>query len=93
MDPRALKSNEELATYLARISTELSSKGAQALADDVGRARRFVSGSPSEFLHEAELALANVRDNHNGALDSSAAAEVHSVIAQIQAAFSKVGGA
>jgi hypothetical protein len=93
MNPRALKSNEGLATYLARVGADLRNAGAHGLAEDLERARRFASGSPSEFLHQAELALTSVCDNHKGTLNSEAAMEMLAVLTQIRAAFSKVGGA
>jgi hypothetical protein len=93
MTSRLLQNNNELLQYLLQLSEELQSKGALALAEELKFASRFASGSPSEFLDEAQQALRKVRANCECALDETQLKAISSVINQIEVAFIKVGGA
>ena len=57
------------------------------------RASTFISGSPSEFLHESELVLKDVRSIYAEKLTSLQIDEISGVIEQIEDAFRSVGGA
>ena len=96
MAARKFQSNRELFDYLVQLSDILRSKGEADLADQVFRASRFASGSPSEFLHEAETALRTVRRNcvdRSTILDEGELEQASSAIRQIQIAFMEIGGA
>jgi len=93
MNPRTLKSNQELSEYLVRLSGDLHHKGATDLANAAQYAARFATGSASEFLHEAQLALSRVQEQHGGALSAAEASDIQRVLTQIREAFRKVGGA
>lgn len=93
MNVHQLKNNQELFDYLAWLSNELKSKGQTGLSEEVRIASRLVSGSASEFLHEAQDALKKVRGQCAGAMNNAQLADVTSVIEQIEIGFKKVGGA
>ncbi len=93
MNPQALKNNQELYDYLVRLSRNLHQQGALELAKATEHAARFASGSASEFLHEAELVLLRVKQEHREATSGSEASDVESVLEQIREAFRKIGGA
>jgi hypothetical protein len=93
MNPTQLKNNDELLDYLLRLSGELSSEGEAKLAEEVKIAGRFASGSPSEFLYEAQEVLEKVRINCASTLNEIQLAGIARVIQQIETAFQKVGGA
>ena len=57
MDPRNMKSNEDLYEYLCWLAEKVRKHGQEELADRIAAASHFASGSPSEFLHEADCAL------------------------------------
>jgi len=78
--------------YLVRLSGELTSLGELDLAEKVRFASRFASGSPSEFLGEARLALTLVSDHCALKLTEKEIIEIKSVIQQINVAFMKIGG-
>lgn len=93
MNPHQLQNDKELFDYLLWLSGELKSKGDAELAEEVRIASRFASGSPSEFLHEAQAVLKKVRTNCASVLSETQLADAASVIGQIETAFKKVGGA
>lgn len=90
---RQLQNNNELFNYLVWLSGELKSKGQPELSEEVRRASRFASGSPSEFLDEAQEVLKRVKDQCIAVLSETQLADVASVIEQIERGFKKVGGA
>ncbi len=92
MNPRELKNNQDLFNYLARLSSELRTKGMVPLADEVELANRFSIGSPSEFLHEAQIILVKILNESSG-LNPEEIDDIKSVISQIKFSFQKVGGA
>jgi hypothetical protein len=93
MNPHQLQNNNELFDYLVWLSGELKSKGQIEVAEQVHIASRFASGSPSEFFHEAQESLKQVRTKCVSVLRPSQVSELTSVIEQIEAAFKKIGGA
>lgn len=93
MNPQKLESNQELFEYLVWLSNELRMKQQDELARHLTHASRFASGSPSEFFHEAQLALCEVRDSASAALSPETIADLRSVIAQLSGSFKKIGGA
>ena len=93
MNRLQLQNDDDLFKYLVRLSGELKSKGELQLAEEVRVASRFASGSPSEFLHEAQTALKKVTANCASVQSKAQLADATSVIEQIEIAFKKVGGA
>jgi hypothetical protein len=94
MNPHSLQSDRELYEFLLKLSEELTLKGEIELAQEVGRANRIASGSPSEFLHEAQMALRSVIAKSGSiALSELQLAQIKSIIRQIEIAFLKIGGA
>jgi hypothetical protein len=93
MNPTTLKDNGELYEYLVQLAQELRERDCPLLAEELGNASRFASGSASEFLHEAQLALTHVARERPKELSSSQLEDVDAVIAQIKGAFQKIGGA
>lgn len=89
---RKLESNSDLFEYLVSLADALSSRGEHELASEVEFASRFASGSASEFLHYALEALKKVSATF-ATSEKPLAAEVSSVIAQIEDAFDAIGGA
>lgn len=87
----SLRSNEDLFQFLLEMAGELRAMGEPALADGVERASRFSSGSPSEFLYEAKLALTNALGSDK--LPVQRSGDIVEAIAKIDEAFAAVGGA
>src|ERR1043166_8265829 len=90
---RTFQNDKELFDYLVWLSGELKSKDKSELAEEVRIASRFASGSPSEFLHEAQTVLKKVKANCISVLSETQLADAASAIEQIESAFKKVGGA
>lgn len=82
--------NSELLEYLERTASFLRSRNMTESARRLELAARHANGSPSEFLHEAQMALLYLLDTQPVGVDVS---EVRLVITRIQAAFLHVGGA
>jgi hypothetical protein len=93
MNPRNLQNNKDLVAYLHLLRKRLVELGRNSLADDVDRAGRFVIGSASEFLHETQLVLERVVSDGQTPLTIEERKDAEAVIAQITAAFRKIGGA
>lgn len=79
--------------YLIRLSEDLKSRGQHELAAEVKFASRFVVGSPSEFLHEAQQALKRVKSKCGSTLSRVEAASITDMIQKIEISFLKIGGA
>ncbi|MDP3848896.1 MAG: hypothetical protein Q8Q59_00205 [Luteolibacter sp.] len=93
MNPRALQNNEDLFEYLVQLGESLQIHKKSALAEIVNQASRFASGSASEFMHEAQVALDLVKKDRPEYLSADEMKYLNDVIAQIQEAFQKIGGA
>lgn len=93
MNPRALQNNEDLFEYLVQLGESLQAHKRSSLAENVNQASRFASGSASEFMHEAQLALTLVKENQPEYLSVDEMKDLEGVIAQIREAFQKIGGA
>lgn len=93
MIPKPLSSNAELFEYLRHLVDVLRRSGQRQLADAVLASSRFASGSPSEFLHEARIALESVSSSRTNGLPSEELEMLSSVIGQLDAAFRQIGGA
>jgi hypothetical protein len=93
MNPMALQNNEDLFEYLVQLGARLETCQHPELAEIVNQPSRFASGSASEFMHEAQLALERVRKDHPKGLSNSDLQDVEVVLAQIKEAFRKIGGA
>jgi len=89
---RILQNNDDLHEYMTGLCRELQAIGYRQMAEKVAFASRFISGSPTEFLHEAVNALVEVRQICNSALSTESAEQLVGVISQIEASFRKVGG-
>jgi hypothetical protein len=87
-----LKDNEELYSYLVSLAEKLVSHGAGPLADEVKRASLFITGSSSEFLHEARLVLKRILTTKNISFTADEIEEMKRVLDQIQSALNEVGG-
>jgi len=92
MNPRTLKDNNELYEYLVQLVGNLERGQYYDLAEIVNHASRFASGSASEFMHEAQLALERVK-KEQPKLSSSENQDVDAVLSQIKESFRKIGGA
>ncbi|MEO7081931.1 MAG: hypothetical protein ABIY71_10410, partial [Flavobacteriales bacterium] len=57
-----LATNADLYHYLLELSSKCRVLGLQHSADKLELAAKYVAGSPSEFLHEAQEALLLVAD-------------------------------
>jgi hypothetical protein len=93
MNPKDIKSNEDLYEYICWLAQELRKRGQEALAGKLVTANDFACGSPSEFLHEAECALKEVTASGDAKLNDTEKEDVTAVIRLIDEAFKKVGGA
>ena len=93
MNSHAVQNDKDLFDYLVWLGSELRSKGKPELAEEVGIASRFVRGSPSEFLHEAQTVLNKVIVDCGSVLSETQLADAVGVIGQIESAFRKIGGA
>lgn len=93
MNSKNLLSNQELFQYLVALGNRLKASNQLGLADAVLTASRFASGSASEFMHEAQLALIEVAKSRLVPLTAEERSEIESVIAQIREAFRKIGDA
>ena len=93
MMTKILKDNNELYGYLVQTARCLQEGEHFELAESLFQASRFVSGSPSEFFHEAQLALERVSKEQPQSLSSSQLQDVEAVRAQIKEAFRRIGGA
>lgn len=93
MNPLILTSNAQLFAYLRDLENELRNSHEIEAAEAILLASKFASGSPSEFLHESQLALQKVQSTCARRLTAIQLAKVTSVIEQIEEAFRSVGGA
>jgi hypothetical protein len=93
MNPRALQNNQDLLEYLIQLGRKLQAWQHPELAESVSQASRFASGSASEFMHEAQLALERLRKDPPRELSSSELQDLEAVLAQVEDAFQKIGGA
>lgn len=93
MTTSGLTSNAQLFSYLCDLADELHRCNEADAAEAIQLARKFASGSPSEFLHESQLALKKVRSTCAGVLTPPQLEKLISVIEQIEDAFRDVGGA
>ena len=93
MNPRALQNNEELFEYLIQLRSSLEMYQHHELAEIVNQASRFISGSASEFMHEAQLALKRVRKEQPKELSNSEIQDLDAVLNQIKETFRMIGGA
>jgi hypothetical protein len=90
---RQLRNNGELFEFLTWLNGQLRSRGEVTLADGVVQASRFISGSASEFLHEAHSILTKVAGTAPSVLTPAELGDVRNVLQQIDTAFKNVGGA
>lgn len=93
MSLKRIANNNDLATYLLQLSTELGSRGRAEHARLAQFAGAFASGSTSEFLYEAERALEEVERSCSDVLSELELAQIVRVLKQIREAFDRVGGA
>ena len=93
MNPRSLQNNEEVFEYLVQLGDNLQKYDHHELAEKVTHASRFVSGSASEFLHEAQLVLQQIANESDTGLSHSEMGDLKAVLTQINEAFLKIGGA
>jgi hypothetical protein len=93
MNRKRLEDSRDLYDYLLELAGELHLRGRPDLEQRLTWASGFATGSPSEFLHEAQEALKQVRSNGRSELKKTEFAQVNHVIRQIEVAFIKVGGA
>lgn len=93
MKYKDLHDNSELLTYLQLVADQLEKNNQNDLADEVVFATRFAIGSASEFLNEAQMILEKILNTSPSPLPSNQLNEMKSVIAQIEEAFRKIGGA
>lgn len=92
-DMNSLQSNLDLLAYMRTLAAELEALDVQKDARCVIDASKFASGSLSEFLHEARIALARVLRLHEKDLPTKQTEDLRSVIRQIDDAFRRIGGA
>jgi tellurite resistance protein len=88
-----LTSNAQLFDYLCDLARELQRCNETEAADAIVAASKFISGSPSEFLHESRVALVKVQSTCRESLSSFLLEGVSSVVNQIDDAFRRIGGA
>jgi hypothetical protein len=93
MNPKALQNNEELFLYLTQLAENLNRCKQAKLSEAILKASRFAIGSESEFMHEAQLALEDVKRVSPKGLSNEELEDLVAVIAQIKKAFENVGGA
>ena len=87
-----IKDNNDLFKYLMWLHCELQNNGKFQLAEEVRIASRFISGSPTEFLHESQAVLKKIVNEKNSFKESDIN-EILAVIVSIDNAFRSVGGA
>lgn len=93
MTARPLTSTEDLFVYLIALADEISAQKEHGAAEALRQASRFASGSPSEFLHEAQVALRAVKTHHAAKLTKTQIENIDAAVDQIESAFFDVGGA
>jgi hypothetical protein len=93
MHHKSIKNNADLADGLASLAVNVMASGRSGIAEELVRASRFATGSPSEFLHEAELAIRKTIDCCGDVLTPVQIDELKGVLKQIDEAFDDVGGA
>jgi hypothetical protein len=86
-------SNEQLRDFLIALSVGVDGQGKRECAETLSRASRFYSGSPSEFLHEASVAIRQTLVDCADVLGTDQVREVGDVLKQIDEAFKRIGGA
>jgi len=84
-----LSSNADLYSYLGRLRQMLADRGANDLAEAVGKALRFAAGMTTEFLGESRIALSMVQHAKNNPLDQSERQLLAQVISELDAAFDR----
>lgn len=93
MNRKPLQSNQDLLDYLLNLASNLENHGSDHLAEIAFRASRFATGSASEFLHEAQLALEQVKAEQPDHLAPGDFEDIDSALSEISAAFDRTGGA
>jgi len=93
MVSKKLQSDSELLGFLSQLHSELDVGGHGDLAQAVLAASRFAVGSASEFLHEAHTALLRVDREQPAGLSAEQKRNLRMVLAQIDEAFDRIGGA
>jgi hypothetical protein len=86
-------SNADLHDYLLALSSQCRALGMTKYADKAEFAAQYISGSPSEFLHEAQAALVEIAAEANLRLGEKDHHRVLQAIQEIEKAFKAVGGA
>jgi len=92
MNAQALKSNADLFSYLNGLADTLRQCDQIKLSENILRASKFSSGSPSEFLHEAYDALKTV-ELVSSLLSPDQREKLLAVMGQLSSAFRLIGGA
>jgi hypothetical protein len=87
-----LRNNDDLFVFTEELVEFLRSAREVDLADQLARANRFISWSPSEFLNEVHLALGKVLLSGPGILSAEREDEIRNAIRQIDEAFRSTGG-
>ena len=88
-----LNTNSELYHYLLALSSTCRALGLTNSADRAEQAARFITGSPSEFLHEAQQALLAIVSESDARLGDEERARLLLAVKEIEHAFKQVGGA
>ena len=88
-----IHTNAGLTAFLTELASMLRSRGATHLVDSVHHASRFGSGSPTELLGEARIALIAVQSDDKAPLSDDERAAVAQAISTIDIAFRAVGHA
>ena len=81
------RTNDELYAFVEELREFLTSTGDVELTDQLTRTNRFISGPPSEYLHEVYLALKQVLLFPPQALSGEREDEISSVMRQIDDTF------
>lgn len=87
-----LKNYHDLYRFLCELRDELDAAGLKEAVTKIDWASAFYSGSSTEFMGEARIALLAIRDSTSHSLSHEQLSQIDKVIEQISAAFRAVGG-
>jgi len=87
------RDNDDLFAFVEELRDFLGSVGAVDLTDQLVRTNRFISGPPSEYLHEVYLALKQVLLSPPPALSGEREDEIRQAVRQIDDTFRDAAGA
>jgi hypothetical protein len=88
-----IRNNNDLYLFIKELEEIMLSNHSTMLAERLGQANRFFSGSSSEYLHEAEETLKAILGANLDFITNDKQEEIRIAVQLIDKAFNDIGGA